>query len=113
MNEIEIEIENIMMRDDDAIIIFIMMLCDDIDELMHKQNYIVGDNDQYSRDIINAFIPIFDMINQPESSMIQYRSILCLENSICPIHRCDYAICFDDDDDECAQLRAAFPLCDS
>lgn len=105
MNEIEIEIENIMMRDDDAIIIFIMMLCDDIDELMH--------NDQYSRDIINAFIPIFDMINQPESSMIQYRSILCLENSICPIHRCDYAICFDDDDDECAQLRAAFPLCDS
>lgn len=105
MNEIEIEIENIMMRDDDAIIIFIMMLYDDIDELMH--------NDQYSRDIINAFIPIFDMINQPESSMIQYRSILCLENSICPIHRCDYAICFDDDDDECAQLRAAFPLCDS
>jgi hypothetical protein len=105
MNEIEIEIENIMMRDDDAIIIFIMMLCDDIDELMN--------DDQYSRDIINAFIPIFDMINQPESSMIQYRSILCLENSICPIHRCDYAICFDDDDDECAQLRAAFPLCDS
>lgn len=105
MNEIEIEIEDIMMRDDDAIIIFIMMLCDDIDELMH--------NDQYSRDIINAFIPIFDMINQPESSMIQYRSILCLKNSICPIHRCDYAICFDDDDDECAQLRAAFPLCDS
>ena len=105
MNEIEIEIENIMMRDDDAIIIFIMMLCDDIDELMN--------DDQYSRDIINAFIPIFDMINQPESSMIQYRSILCLENSICPIHRCDYAICFDDDDDECEQLRAAFPLCDS
>ena len=105
MNEIEIEIENIMMRDDDAIIIFIMMLCDDIDELMN--------DDQYSRDIINAFIPIFDMINQPESSMIQYRSILCLENSICPIHRCDYAICFDDDDDECAQLRAAFPLYDS
>lgn len=93
------------MRDDDAIIIFIMMLCDDIDELMN--------DDQYSRDIINAFIPIFDMINQPKSSMIQYRSILCLENSICPIHRCDYAICFDDDDDECAQLRAAFPLCDS
>ena len=93
------------MRDDDAIIIFIMMLCDDIDELMN--------DDQYSRDIINAFIPIFDMINQPESSMIQYRSILCLENSICPIHRCDYAICFDDNDDECAQLRAAFPLCDS
>jgi|SRR6187431_94630 len=36
-------------------------------------------------------------------------STLCLENSVCPIHHCDYASCFDDDDPECALIRQYFP----
>lgn len=40
-------------------------------------------------------------------------STLCLDFSLCPIHQIDYAICFDDDDDECAQIRAAFPSHDT
>jgi hypothetical protein len=30
---------------------------------------------------------------------------LALANSLCPLHFCDYAICFDDDDPECAPIR--------
>lgn len=40
-------------------------------------------------------------------------SRLALDYSLCPIHFCDYAICFDDDDAECAQIRAVFPSHDS
>jgi hypothetical protein len=33
-----------------------------------------------------------------------------LSVSLCPLHRVDYAICFEDGDEECAAIRAAFPL---
>jgi hypothetical protein len=29
--------------------------------------------------------------------------------SLCPLHLCDYAICFDDEDPECAQIREIHP----
>lgn len=29
--------------------------------------------------------------------------------SLCPLHFCDWAACFDDEIDECAQIRAIFP----
>lgn len=38
-----------------------------------------------------------------------YLSHLRLQYSICPLHACDYAICFDDDDPECAAIRSCFP----
>lgn len=41
------------------------------------------------------------------------RSLLMLALSLCPLHATDYAICFDDDDDECAALRACFPSHDT
>lgn len=34
---------------------------------------------------------------------------LALRFSLCPLHFCDYAICFDDDDDECAAIRTIHP----
>lgn len=48
-----------------------------------------------------------DPYNRHELSMIK------LQLSICPMHRIDYAICFDDDDPECATLRYYFPDHDS
>jgi hypothetical protein len=39
----------------------------------------------------------------------QQLSMLRLDYSLCPMHAIDYAICFDDDDAECAQIRACFP----
>jgi hypothetical protein len=38
---------------------------------------------------------------------------LALDNSLCPMHFCDYAICFDDDDDECAAIRLIHPSHDT
>lgn len=40
-------------------------------------------------------------------------STLLLDNSLCPLHAIDYAICFDDDDPDCAQIRAIFPSHDT
>lgn len=36
-----------------------------------------------------------------------------LEYSLCPLHACDYAICFDDDNAECAAIRDIFPSHDT
>lgn len=36
-----------------------------------------------------------------------------LSLSLCPLHLHDYAICFDDDDDECAAIRTIHPSHDS
>lgn len=44
---------------------------------------------------------------------IDSRSMLMLSLSLCPLHATDYAICFDDDDDECAAIRACFPSHDT
>jgi hypothetical protein len=38
---------------------------------------------------------------------------MMLDNSLCPMHAIDYAICFDDDDPECAQIRAIHPSHDT
>jgi hypothetical protein len=43
----------------------------------------------------------------------QTTSMMRLANSLCPLHRCDYAICFDDDDPDCAAIRRCFPDHDS
>ena len=40
-------------------------------------------------------------------------STLRLSFSLCPIHNIDYAICFDDDNPNCAQIRDAFPSHDT
>ena len=40
-------------------------------------------------------------------------SELALSLSLCPMHLIDYAICFDDENDECALLRSFFPLHDT
>ena len=36
-------------------------------------------------------------------------SHLALDYSLCPLHLIDFAICFDDDDPDCAQIRTIFP----
>ncbi len=38
---------------------------------------------------------------------------LALEQSLCPLHLVDYAICFDDDDQECAAIRIVHPSHDT
>lgn len=54
--------------------------------------------------------PLYDILRESFFALsTQSLSILRLDYSLCPMHSCDYAICFDDDDPECAQIRACFP----
>lgn len=39
----------------------------------------------------------------------QYISELALSLSLCPMHLIDYAICFDDENDDCRAIRDLFP----
>lgn len=34
---------------------------------------------------------------------------VAMQLSLCPIHFCDWAICFDDENPDCDQIRAIFP----
>ena len=38
---------------------------------------------------------------------------LALDDSLCPLHFIDYAICFDDDDPDCAAIRMIHPSHDT
>lgn len=45
--------------------------------------------------------------------MTDAMTALLLDNSLCPMHAIDYAICFDDDDPDCAAIRAIHPSHDT
>ena len=49
----------------------------------------------------------------PQNFLIDQITELALSLSLCPLHRCDYAICFDDDDAVCAQIRMIHPSHDT
>lgn len=34
---------------------------------------------------------------------------LLIQHSLCPLHRCDWAICFDDEDPSCDAIRQIYP----
>jgi hypothetical protein len=106
------------MRDDDAMtntklaiaMINTMLEHDDADDSnsMTMRNLLIdlNDNDAYDnpyatimRDCINALID-----DDPHTL-----SMLRLDFSLCPMHAIDYAICFDDDDPDCAAIRNCFP----
>lgn len=59
-----------------------------------------------------------DLIDTPYASILRdcinslsthALSMLRLDESLCPLHAIDYAICFDDDTADCATIRACFP----
>lgn len=47
------------------------------------------------------------------AALTQLSMMLITDYSLCPAHRIDYAICFDDDDPDCTQIRACFPSHDT
>lgn len=83
-------------RDSDAR----MLLCD-IDS---DPSFFDSDIAPQIRDLINAAHDRADA-----EYFRQSLTMLYLDYSLCPMHHCDYAACFDDDDDECATIREYFP----
>jgi hypothetical protein len=89
-----------------------MLILDDddrIDETTFELDYY---RDNYDRDDIDS---IYESLRSVLTELrtdrysIHFLSQLRLDNSLCPIHHCDYMACFEDDDPECATIRAYFP----
>jgi hypothetical protein len=60
-------------------------------------------------DAIYTFIRHLLSLIDAAEYQTQRLSMLYLDHSLCPMHHIDYAACFDDDDAECATIRAYFP----
>lgn len=99
---------NALIDDDDAIdfatrslLIADASLDDAIDDAMrYDDRFRSIDRIRTALTLINALIDAADA-----ESLTRMR----LDRSICPMHAIDYAICFDDDDDACAAIRAIHP----
>lgn len=52
---------------------------------------------------------IYALKNAPYNLGRDILSNLAMSHSLCPIHFVDWAICFDDEDPECDQVRFVFP----
>lgn len=96
------------------------MLCTDSDDaiplyadyaLMLDADAIPQHEYDYMRQMLQT---IRDAANEPyDETNRQFLSMLALDHSLCPMHNTDYAICFDDNDPECSQIRAFFPCHDT
>ena len=87
------------------------LLCTDIDDHPTADEFCESDiAPQLAAIIDRAFS---DASAQYAESARHNLSNLLLSHSLCPMHHTDYAICFDDDDPECAQIRAFFPSHDT
>lgn len=69
----------------------------------------LADPPAYIYDTLRALLAIIDAY--PYST--EHLTKLLLDNSLCPMHAIDYAICFDDDEPDCAAIRAIHPSHDT
>lgn len=60
-------------------------------------------------DALRALLAMIDAAPYQTDRM----TALLLDNSLCPMHAIDYAICFDDDDPDCAAIRTIHPSHDT
>lgn len=93
-------------------------LPDDDDPNMHYND---DDFDPCTNDTddINASCALADAMHDDYQTLIadplrrDELTELALSLSLCPMHLCDYAICFDDANDECAAIRLIHPSHDT
>lgn len=89
----------------------ILIASDDPSEIAHFLR-----NDATSTDAPAIAQIILELTNRAKtnnSSAREYITDLALSHSLCPLHLIDYAICFDDIDPECAQIRIIHPSHDT
>lgn len=98
-DEIIARLDALTIDDDDAFIAARSLLIDDNDRALDATDDLADELRTLIRDLLDNHRDAF--------------SRLLLDYSLCPLHRCDYAICFDDDDPDCAQIRAIFPSHDT
>lgn len=88
--------------DDNAMITRTLLIHNDLDQLrIFDDELDLSDADTLSRLLL--------IIADDRELM----TTLLLDYSLCPLHAIDYAICFDDDNDECLAIRMIHPAHDS
>lgn len=85
-----------------------VLMHESADEIFAYANDFDPDSPPLTMEIIHEMIDLFSILENDEYSR-QEITMLYLDDSLCPMHHCDYAICFDDDDEECALIREYFP----
>lgn len=75
--------------------------------ILHREYYGPVDDDPCDAQIIRVF-NLIDTIIAADFSRDDITT-LAIEQSLCPLHFVDWAICFDDQDASCAQIRAIYP----
>lgn len=103
-------------RDDDAALTRALLCATDSIEL-HLIDSIIDPSDfdatnyDFTRDphAIRADLELLLTAARTDSYARHALSDLALAESLCPLHLHDYAICFDDELDECATIRNLFP----
>ena len=105
--------------DDDAALLRIMLCSIDhtdttlLDNPMHE----LPDDYDTTRDPADTLFDLELLLTACRTPYHSYArdalSTLLLAHSLCPMHCCDYAICFDDETPECATIRAYFPSHDT
>jgi hypothetical protein len=83
----------------------------DLDDMladMHDAPY----TDDALNDLRNTIIDLQRESRDPRTAR-ETLTDLALRLSLCPLHMIDYAICFDDDDAECAAIRTIHPSHDT
>lgn len=65
----------------------------------------IPDAPEYAYDTMRALLATIDAYPYHRDDLTR----LALDASLCPLHFIDFAICFDDDDNECAAIRTIYP----
>lgn len=86
-----------------------LFLTMDLDELYFQRDLIQAD--EHDGVTTEQAIRIIELLHDIVSDeyLRDDLSHLAMSFSLCPMHFIDWAICFDDDDPECHQIRLVFP----
>jgi hypothetical protein len=79
------------------------------DLLIDRDTPTDDDAPAYAFDTMRALLATIDAYPYSRDDLTR----LALDASLCPLHFIDYAICFDDDDDECLAIRMIHPSHDT
>lgn len=73
----------------------------------HLRDSLIRCTDDDANDELCALLK--RLLNSGDKTARTQLTELCLSLELCPLHRVDYAICFDDDDEECRAIRLVHP----
>lgn len=82
---------------------------EDCDIFLAIRDRLINADDDFDLNIEIAPELLANITNAVLALDTQNLSLMRLAYSLCPLHGCDYASCFDDDDEDCAEIRQCFP----